>query len=280
MVMWVVSSAVDVVTTPSSLFLALSVGGLLCLCAGWRRAATAGLASGTLGVLLFGVTSLSEVVVAPLVSRFPPVELASAEPPHGLIVLGAGLNEVYAAEMGVPMELEDGGEAVPIVALLARRYPQARIIVSGGGSAYPLAPLRAADGMRRLLIDFGVTADRIEVDADSQTTAQRALNTLRLVGDDRDQTWWVITPAHRMPRLIGTYRRHGFDPVAYPIDFKWMPPFSPTYLYGVPDGLALTDAGAKEWFGLVLYYLTGRTDALFPGPSPRPAREMAAVHSP
>jgi len=277
--MSVFSSIVDVLTTPSSLFLTLSLGGFACLAAGFRRGAFAGLTLGLAGFLGFGVTSLSEVMIAPLVARFPPVDLSLAEPPFGLIVLGAGLNEIYASHMGVPLELEEGGEAVPVAALLARRYPEARIVVSGGGSAWPPAPLRAVDGMRRVLMEFGVAADRIEIDARSQTTAQRAENTLRLIGEDRDKTWWVITPAHKMPRLIGVYRQLGFDPVPYPVDFKWMPPFSLTYFYGLTDGLALTDAAAKEWLGLTLYYMTGKTDALFPGPTAHPDM-VTAAHSP
>lgn len=275
----VVSGFVSVVTTPSSLFLTLSLAGLACLAAGFRRGALVSLTPGLVGVLAFGVTSLSEVLIAPLVARFPPVDLASAEAPFGLIVLGAGLNEVYASHTGVPLELEEGGEAVQVAALLARRYPEARTIVSGGGSAWAPPPLRAADGMRRVLMELGVPAERIRIDAGSQTTIQRVENTLRLVGTDRDRTWWVITPAHRMPRVIGVYRHLGFDPVPYPIDFQRMPPFSLTYLYGLTDGFALTDAGAKEWLGLTLYDLTGKTDTLFPGPIP-PADLVTAAHSP
>jgi hypothetical protein len=32
------------------------------------------------------------------------------------------------------------------------------------------------------------------------------------------------------------------------------------------DGLARTDMGLREWMGLVAYRLSGRTDALLPGP--------------
>jgi uncharacterized SAM-binding protein YcdF (DUF218 family) len=260
-------NVLDFLTTPSTLFLAVACLALLALLIGWRRGAISCLALSLGGFIAFGITSLSEVMIAPLVTRFPPVDLAQAEPPFGLIVLGAGLNEVHAAHNGALMELEDGGEAVPIAALLARRFPKARIILSGGtGTDVPPAPLRATDGMRRLLMEFGVSEDRIMTDPNSPSTALRARNTLALVGEDRDQVWWVITPAHRMPRLMGAYRKIGFDPTPYPIDFKWIPPFSPTYVYGFTDGLALSDAGAKEWRGLLFYYLTDKIDTLFPGP--------------
>lgn len=265
--MSVLRAVLDFLTTPSTLFLAMAGLAFLALLIGWRRSGLNCLAFSLGGFFAFGFTSLCEVLIAPLVTRFPPVDLARADPPFGIIVLGAGLSEVHAAHNGALMELEDGGEAIPITALLARRYPDARIILSGGsGTDFPPPPQRATDGMRRILLEFGVSQDRIMIDPDSPSTALRASNTLALVGEDRDQVWWVITPAHRMPRLIGAYRRIGFNPTPYPIDFKFIPPISPTYFYGFIDGLSLSDAGAKEWRGLLFYYLTGRIDTLFPGP--------------
>ena len=34
----------------------------------------------------------------------------------------------------------------------------------------------------------------------------------------------------------------------------------------VGEGLRRTDIAAKEWIGLVAYYLTGKTDSLLPAP--------------
>ncbi len=261
--------AVDLVSTPSNFFLLLVCFALFALIFRWRRSAIVSLTLGLTGFFTFGFTSFSEVMIAPLVTRFPPVDLTDVDPPFGLIVLGAGLSEAHANHYGALMDLEDGGEAVPTAALLAERFPDARIILSGGsGTDFPPAPLRGADGMRRLLLEFGVSDDRITIDPNSTTTAQRVQNTLAIVGDDHQQNWWVITPAHRMPRLMGAYRKLGFDPTPYPIDFKWIPPMDPGYFYRFSDGLRLTDIGAKEWRGLVYYYLTDKIDTLYPGPTP------------
>lgn len=257
----------DFLTRPSNFFLVLAAFALVALL--WRARATAiaCLSLSVAGFTLFGFTSLSEVAIAPLVTRFPPVDLETADPPFGIVVLGAGLSEGHALHNGTLMELTDGGEAIPTAALLARRYPQARLILSGGsGTDFPPAPQRGVDGMRRLLLAYGIAEERITIDPNSSTTADRVRNTLALIGEDREQTWWAVTPAHRMPRLIGAYRKQGFEPVPFPIDFKWIPPFSPTYLYPFSEGLQLTDQGIHEWRGLAFYYLRGEIDTLFPGP--------------
>lgn len=262
-----IKTAVDFLTTPSSALLVLVALALLALLLHRRRLAISCLVVSLTGFVAFGFTALSEVMIAPLTSRFPPVDLATAAPPFGLIVLGGGMDEAHAIHYGTPMELTNGGEAIPITALLAQRYPAARIILSdGNGTDFPPAPFRPSDGMLRVLQDFGVARDRIMVDTRSPTTAARVINTLAMVGDDRDQVWWVITPAHRMPRVIGTYRAKNFSPVAYPIDFKWIPPIDFSYTYAFLDGLQLSDMGAHEWRGLLFYYLKGRIDTLFPAP--------------
>ena len=58
------------------------------------------------------------------------------------------------------------------------------------------------------------------------------------------------------------------EPVPYPVDFRWTPPFDPFYTYRFPDGLKMTDLAMKEWVGLALYWQQGRIPRLFPGPRP------------
>jgi uncharacterized SAM-binding protein YcdF (DUF218 family) len=70
---------------------------------------------------------------------------------------------------------------------------------------------------------------------------------------------------------MGSFARAGFDVVPYPVDFQThgardlVRPFTV-----VSHGLQRLDLAAREWIGLVGYRLTGRTDALFPGPAAEP----------
>jgi uncharacterized SAM-binding protein YcdF (DUF218 family) len=74
-----------------------------------------------------------------------------------------------------------------------------------------------------------------------------------------------------MPRAVGVFRKAGFPVEPYPVDWHsdgdpkldWLiPPISP---FG---GWHVLDEASKEWVGLVAYWLTGRTSALFPAPEP------------
>ena len=81
------------------------------------------------------------------------------------------------------------------------------------------------------------------------------------------ERWLLVTSAHHMPRAVGCFRRIGFDVVPYPVDWRsrgavdLVVPFAT-----VASGLARTDVAVKEWVGLVVYRLTGKTSELFPGP--------------
>jgi len=263
--MIILRTILEFLTTPSNFFFLLSVVAIFAMTMGRRRSAITFLSLSLLGFAGFGYTSLSEVMIAPLVARFSPVDLEKAEPPFGLIVLGGGMNEVHAVHNDALMDLGDGGEAVPIAVLLSQRYPDAKILLIDGAGPIS-APRRPVDGMERVAREFGISSDRIMTGPNSTSTLERVSVAIDMIGDTRDQDWWVISPAHRLPRVIGTFRKLGFEPMPYPIDFEWVPPIDPTYRYALLDGLRLTDLGAHEWRGLLSYYLSGKIDALFPGP--------------
>ena len=153
---------------------------------------------------------------------------------------------------------------------LARRFPKARVVYSGGSGnliehAVPEAPIAGP-----LLERFGIAPDRITLESVSRTTDENARFTRKLVSPKPGERWLLVTSAYHMPRSIGVFRKAGFDVEAYPVDWRtrgWIDagqPFNRLTL-----GLARTDTAVHEWVGLLAYWLAGRSDALFPAPRPR-----------
>jgi hypothetical protein len=61
----------------------------------------------------------------------------------------------------------------------------------------------------------------------------------------------------------------GFAVEAYPVDWRtrgWEDALRPFGTMG--DGLRRTDTAVREWVGLVVYWLFGKSSELFPGPAP------------
>ncbi|HET7210116.1 MAG TPA: ElyC/SanA/YdcF family protein, partial [Methyloceanibacter sp.] len=82
--------------------------------------------------------------------------------------------------------------------------------------------------------------------------------------------WLLITSAYHMPRAIGAFRKAGFEVEAWPVDYRTRGRADLTRPFDkVSEGLRRVDVATREWFGLLAYWLRGRSDALFPAPRPR-----------
>src|SRR6266850_439995 len=75
--------------------------------------------------------------------RFPPWD-ASRGAPVGIVVLGGAIGPDISAARGTP-DLNESAERLTAVADLARRYPSAHIVYSGGNA--------------RLMLNGGIEAD-------------------------------------------------------------------------------------------------------------------------
>ena len=73
--------------------------------------------------------------------------------------------------------------------------------------------------------------------------------------------------AYHLPRAIGAFRKVGFMVEAYPVDWRTRGSEDLARVFStLSEGLSRTDTAVHEWLGLVVYWLTGRSSELFPGP--------------
>ena len=150
---------------------------------------------------------------------------------------------------------------------LARRYPQARLVFSGGSGRLLMHPRTEAEDTRRLWIAMGVAPERITVEDRSRNTDENARFTAALVKPAPGQRWLLVTSAFHMPRSVGLFRAASFPVVPYPVDYRttgtWedlLPPRDALI------GLSRFGIAAREWIGLAVYRLTGRIRVVFPEP--------------
>lgn len=261
---------------PSNLILLLGALGAVFLIAGslkWgRRFALAALAL----YICAGPLPLGPALLRPLEDRFAqPAALPVS--PAGIIVLGGGVDEVMSAARSTRELTEAGGRMSEAVAL-ARRFPQAKLVFTGGSAFLTGRKEREADVARDLFAALGVPAVQMLFEEQSRNTHENAVFTKALVQPKAGEVWLLVTSAYHMPRSIGIFRKAGFPVTAWPVDYSTLgqgrdflrPNFEAS------RGLKLTDRAVREWIGLIAYRLSGRTDALFPAP----ARERRANSAP
>lgn len=250
------------VAVPSTFLTLLALAGLVLA----RFRPRAGLAIATLavlGLLIGGIGPVGRALIQPLEDRFP-VFIDDGRPVDGIIVLGGAELPLIFAARGQPA-FQESAERLLAMGELARRYPQARVLFSGGSSQLRAAPSEA-DTVRAALPALGLAPDRVEFEATSRNTAENARLSLAYAKPAPGERWLLVTSAFHMPRAMGCFRAAGFDVTAYPVDFRTTGSDLDELNRSVSGGLMELDLGVREWIGLVVYRLTGRIGSLLPGP--------------
>ncbi len=242
--------------------------GMLGLALGLTRYARAGRRLAAAAWLVFAIvcfSPLSSALLRPLEDRFPQ-PAATMPAPSGIIVLGGALDEGITNARGQPALNEAAGRLTAGVAL-ARRYPDARLVFTGGSADLTQHGLDEARGVRDLWLALGVPEARMTFESRSRDTYENATLTKALVMPSPGDTWLLVTSAAHMPRSVGIFRAAGWPVAAYPVDYRtsgtthaWRPTTQPI------ESQRDLEVALHEWIGLAAYRLTGRTSALFPAP--------------
>ena len=264
---FVLSKTLALLLVPSNALVLIGLLGLVLLPTRLKRAGTRLVIASFVLLLLVGISPLGNLLIGPLENRFPVWRESGGTPPHGIIVLGGMIDADMTAARG-PVSLTDAAERVTVVADLARRYPQARILFTGGDPGLTPSGNPEADAALPLLESFGIPRARVVLENRSRNTAENAVFSKELVAPKSGERWLVVTSAMHMPRAIGAFRRAGFPVEAYPVDFRTTGTAKDVLALprGFLAGLGQLDAAFHEWVGLAAYWLTGRSPELLPGP--------------
>ncbi|MBB4359833.1 uncharacterized SAM-binding protein YcdF (DUF218 family) [Bradyrhizobium sp. CIR18] len=214
---------------------------------------------------LAAFSPLGNLLIYPLESRFPAWD-PSRGAPDGIIVLGGSVDTDLSAAHRAPV-VAHAADRLFAPAELARRYPNARIVFTGGTANLVATDAREADYSAPIMENLGIPKQRLILERSSRNTWENAIFTKELVAPKPGERWLLVTSAFHMPRSMGIFRKAGFDVEAYPVDWRMGGRddlFSFTNMGA--DGLGRTEVAVREWIGLVAYRLMGRTGELLPGP--------------
>ena len=250
---------------PSNILIALGLLGIMLMATRFARAGRRLAVTALVLIAIAGLSPLGNALILPLEERFPPWD-ASRGVPTGIITLGGAIDTVVSPARG-EVALNEAAERLTTMAELVRRYPEAHVVFSGGSGRLIYDGATEAEFAVRLFESFGIAKSRVILESKSRDTDENARFTKELVQPKPGERWLLVTSAHHMPRAVGVFRAVGFPVEAFPVDYRTrgaidlLRPFS-----NVGDGLRRTDTAAREWVGLIVYRLTGRTAELFPAP--------------
>lgn len=262
---FVLSKILGFFAIPSNVVITLGLLGAVAMFTRFARAGVQLVIASLFVLAVLGLSPVGNALIIPLEQRFPPWDPARGAP-DGFVILGGAITpDVSGARNQVA--LNEAAERLTVAVELARKYPQARIIFSGGiGSLFETGPTEAEVALR-LFDELGVPRERIISEDRSRNTVENAEFSKALAKPQGGERWLLVTSAYHMPRAMGIFRKAGFAVEAYPVDFRTRG--TEDFLKAFPtvgDGLRRTDTAMREWVGMLIYWITGRSSALFPAP--------------
>lgn len=267
---FILSKLLYFVVTPTNFLILVGLAGGVLLRAGRGVRLGRGLVLfGAIGLAVAGFSPFSAWISLPLEERFPPF-VADDAPVTGIIVLGGGA-EAQTTSARRQIVVNDAGEREIAMADLARRYPDARLVFSGGSGNLGDGSVAEAAVIGRYADSLGLPRTRLILEDRSRNTHENAVFAAGLVKPKAGERWLLVTSAWHMPRAVGCFRKAGFAVTAHPVDYRtggWAD--AGRFNSFASDGLMLLDLVVKEWIGLAAYRLAGYGDAWFPAPQPGP----------
>jgi uncharacterized SAM-binding protein YcdF (DUF218 family) len=263
-----ISKTAGYMLLPSNFLIGLGLLGAILLLTRLARLGRRLMVIALVGLAICAYSPLANFVLYPLEQRFPKWDNSRGDP-DGIVVLGGPLDADLSAAHGVPV-ISGAADRIIGAATLAHRYPNARLIYSGGSPNLISNDAREADYATALFQGLGIPKSRLIMERQSRNTKENAEFSRQIAMPKPGERWLLVTSAYHMPRSIGLFRKAGFAVEAYPVDWRVGTKEDLFKYYVVAnDGLQLVDTGIREWLGLIAYRISGATDALLPGPDPK-----------
>lgn len=248
---------------PLSILLALICIALLLQLTRWRRTGRRLLYVCTVFIVMLSVLPVGTLMLAALEGQYPPLRRLPKKV-DGIIVLG-GASQPHIAFARGQAAVNGNAERLLAFASLARRYPEAKLVFSGGRGGLRKSVLSQADVVAKIFVESGLETGRIVFESEARNTNDSPRLIRERVEPRAGETWLLVTSATHMARSLGVFRKQGWNVTAYPCDYRTEGGMrSLTLTFSIAGGLHEFAQGSRAWIGLLAYYLMGRTSALLP----------------
>src|SRR5437870_7395093 len=262
---FVLSKTLGYLLLPTNFLIAIGFVGAILMVTRFASLGRKLVIAAVLLLVICGLSPLGKALLYPLEQRFPSWDAARGAP-DGIIVLGASIEADLSVAHGTPV-VRGAPDRIIAAAALARRYPNARVVFSGGSANLVSNDAREADFAGAIFDSLGVDKSRLIMERGSRNTQENAEFSKALVKPKDGERWVLVTSAFHMPRSVGLFRKAGFAVEPYPVD--WRVGDFLSFTNAATDGLGRTDLAVREWMGLIAYRANGQIDDLLPGPAPK-----------
>lgn len=259
---FIISKILWLLISPDALLLLLALMGLLFLFLNKLKLAKIFLAFTILSFSFIAFLPLDEWLAYPLENRF------SAKPDlpaniDGIIVLGGAI-DALASSLWQQVEMGSAGERNSAFVTLAKRYPEAKLVFTGGQGLLAHQDLKGADFAQIFFTQLGLPSERVIFERESRNTYENVINSQKLIPSTANETWILITSATHMPRAVGLFCQQNWSVIPYPVDHGTSPGRLVRVEFNFADNLSFLKISLHEWLGLFAHRISGKTASLLP----------------
>lgn len=259
------SKLVWIVIRPDFILIAFAVLGMLFWFSGAAQKAKWTLTLVVVAMIIITVFPLGTLLLVPLEHRFP-TNPVLPEKVDGIIMLGGAENN-RLSQMWHQPETNGSADRYFGFSRLVRAYPDAIHLFTGGSGNVIHQEWKDANTAQQIFLDIGLNTSKMLFEDQSRNTFENVLFSKALVHPEPGQVWVLLTTAAHMPRAIGVFNRANWPVIPYPVDHCTLPDKQIYPGINFSDNLERLVTATTEWAGLAAYYITGKTNALFPSAS-------------
>jgi uncharacterized SAM-binding protein YcdF (DUF218 family) len=260
-VFFFLSKTAGALLMPGNLGLTLIALGLLLR---WRRKlprlARWALRGGLAVLVLFSLPLCSQLLLTPLEGAYPR-RVKASRPPVAIVML-TGTLHMTAGGKDAPYELAEAADRFVETVRLARRYPEAKVLILGGSGSLIDDAFSEGRILRKLALQLGVEPTRLIVDPHSRNTRENAVNGATLLAKLPAGDALLVTSAFHMRRAVACFakaeagKRGKQRIVPWPVDFRKMALRHSSFIPRI-YGLELSERVINEYAGLLVYWIVG-----------------------
>ncbi len=175
----------------------------------------------------------------------------------GIIVLGGSVDTALTFAHGQP-QINDNGERITEMVRLARFYPKAKLVFSGGDGTLGGHSGKESTVVNSLLKSIGFNTKRITFEDNSRNTYENYIYSVRLAKPREGENWILVTSAFHMPRSAAIFISNGWRVIPFPAGFITDGKYRVMPNLDVLGNYYKLQVAAKEIVGIIAYTLTER----------------------
>ena len=180
----------------------------------------------------------------------------------GILILG-GPSSSGLTRQHDQVSFNEAGERLTETIKIIKNFNPNKIIFSGGSDDQTFKNSHAYVA-KKFFSEIGIDVNKFYFEYQSRNTYENILFSKKIANPAKDEKWLIITSSFHMKRTMNIAEKLEWNLIPYPVDFRTGKYFSfkPSFVNFL-ENFNTFNLASHEFFGLISYYILGRTSKIY-----------------